>query len=138
MPCRTCQRLFLWLTPWLIFGCHAVQPVISGTDLPHIPRVTLSSSEVTESQGGVPTSGRFEFTGPVYDALERLRWISRDYVEDGWTPAPPEGSQARATQIFTKPFKNKPLKRVVTITALASQTDGTVVVELHSEAVASD
>ena len=138
MPHRTCQRLFLLLTPLFFLACSIHEPGISGTDLPAIPRVTLDSSDVTGSQGGVPTSGRFEFTGPVYDALERLRWISRAYVEAGWTPESAEGSQAKATQVFTKPLKNKPLKRVVTITALASQTDGSVLVELHSEALASE
>lgn len=134
----TCLSHFLVLLIFISVGCSTASPKISGTDLPVIPRVTLSSSQVTSSQGGVSTAGRFVFTGPVYDALERLRWISRSYVAAGWIPEPPEGSQSKATQVFSQPLKKTQLKRVVTITAVASRSEGSVVVELHSEALASE
>ena len=138
MPRITCLRLLLLLPFLLVGSCGTAPKRISGTDLPTIPRVTLSSSEVTASKSSIATDGMFVFTGPVYDALERLRWISRAYVEGGWTPERPEGTPSKATQVFSKAARKLDLKRSVTITAVASRTTGTVEVELHSEPLASE
>jgi hypothetical protein len=115
--CRTtCLSLFLFVLPMLLAGCGSPQKRISGTDLPTIPRVTMTS----------------------YDALERLRWISRPYVEAGWTPEKSTGSPSEATQVFSKPLPELKLKRSVKITAIASQTAGSVLVHLYSEPLPSE
>ena len=134
----TCLRLLLILPCLHLCSCGTAPKRISGTDLPIIPRVTLSSSQVTASKSSIATDGMFVFTGPVYDALERLRWISRAYVEAGWTPQRSKGTPSKATQVFSKPAKTLDLKRSVTITAVASRTTGSVEVELHSEPLAPE
>jgi hypothetical protein len=137
--CRTtCLSLFLFVLPMLLAGCGSPQKRISGTDLPTIPRVTMTSSEIKSSTEGVATDGKFVFTGQVYDALERLRWISRPYVEAGWTPEKSTGSPSEATQVFSKPLPELKLKRSVKITAIASQTAGSVLVHLYSEPLPSE
>ena len=136
----TCLRLFLLLalSCFVCFvGCDTPRQLISGTDLPHIPSVTLTSSEVTKSRDRIPTEGTFVFAGGVYDALERLRWISRAYVDAGWVPEPPEGSPGQASQIFSKSSSKLELKRSVKITATASRETGSVVVKLYSESIDS-
>ena len=131
-------RLLLIFSCLHVASCGTAPERISGTDLPTIPRVTLSSSLVTASKSSIATDGTFMFTGPVYDALERLRGISRAYVEAGWTPQRPEGTPSKATQVFSKPARKLELKRSVTITAVASRTTGSVEVQLHSEPLASE
>lgn len=134
----TCVRLILLFSCLHVVSCGTAPERILGTDLPTIPRVTLTSSQVTASKLSIATDGMFVFTGPVYDALERLRWISRAYVEAGWTPERSEGTPSKATQVFSKPAGKLDLKRSVTITAIASQTTGSVEVKLHSEPLASE
>ncbi len=130
--------LFLLSLSLLQIGCGSTQKRISGTDLPTMPRVSLTSSEVTDSKGGVATAGKFVFAGPVYDALERLRWISRAYVDAGWTPERPEGTPSKASQIFTKPAPKLNLTRSVRITTTASRATGSILAELYSEPTASE
>ena len=135
---KTCLSLFLLMAPLLLVACDSGPKRISGTDLPTMPRVTISSSSIEDTRNGVATKGTFVFAGPVYDALERLRWISRTYVAAGWAPERPEGTPSEASQVFSKPFPKASLKRSVKITTIASRTMGSVTVDLYSEPLAAE
>ena len=135
---KTCLSLFLLMASLLWVACDSGPKRITGTDLPTMPRVTLSSSDIEDSRNGVAIKGTFVFTGPLYDALERLRWISRSYVSAGWTPEPPAGTPSEASQVFSKPLTKSNLKRSVKITTKASRTMGSVTVDLYSEPSAAE
>lgn len=104
-------------------GCQSTEHRISGTDIPKIPELTLVHSE-TEGERSRVRSAEFRFDGPVFDALERIRWTSTGFEKDGWTLDSITGNAAEAEAIFSMPWHEPGMRRVADLHVIASQVRG--------------
>ena len=128
--------LSLWLTAVLVAlgGCDSQSHWIGGTDVPKVVGLQLTYSKVEKIKRRI-SFGEFTFNGPIYDALERVRWTARSFEKDGWTVESISGSPDTATGIFTQPWSVPDMKRLAKLQIVASKTNGSAVLSITIEKV---
>ena len=113
-------------------GCtnHAKQ--VAGTDIPVIPQLQHTGTNVESGTRREITDGSASFQGPVYDALERARWSEANFEHLGWTFEKISGTPTQATAIFVKPVKDSDVQRVATLDVTADRRDGTATIHFST------
>jgi hypothetical protein len=108
--------------------------LIDGTDIPRVPELTLSSAQVQHERNKV-SSAEFTFTGPIFDALERIRWASRGFDKDGWTKVSISGNSSEANAVFSMSWYTPGMERMANLHVVASDTHGTATILVSIEKV---
>lgn len=133
--------MFPLLAAVLVFmtACASTAHRVSGTDVPRVPETEVKSNSLVFS-GGRAESGKVEFTGTIYDALERARWTARGFAIDGWTEVSLGGSAAEAKALFTSAWRQPGTERVATLRVIAAQLHGsaTITIEVKKISEVSD
>ena len=132
----TARTLVLLALVLVLNGCGGAEHRILGTDIPLVPGTALQSNDFKSSRGRVE-SGEVEFTGSIFDALERARWTGRGFEKDGWTQESLTGTPEQATAVFTQPLRGSDTERVATLDVVASQVRGVARITISERPIAS-
>ena len=127
-PCWIPRAVFL-----LLFASNPHRQV-PGTDIPKVPQLELSKIQTTEGSKSQMIKGEVLFEGPIYDALERIRWSTENFEHSGWTLESITGTPEKATGIFYKNPKDDTAKmqRIATLSVTANRRKGTALVEFST------
>ena len=129
--------LSLWLLGLLIAvgACQTSDHRIAGTNIPGVHGLELTSSSNVKQSGRHIAFGEFVFKGPIYDALERVRWSARGFELDGWKAVSISGRPDAATGVFTQPWPVPDMERLAKLQIVASKTEGSATLSVTLEKV---
>ena len=113
-------------------GCQSRDHLILGTDIPRIPELDLASTQAERERNKV-SDAEFIFTGPIFDALERVRWTTRGFKKDGWKRVSIGGNASEANGVFTQPWHAPGMLRMAKLHVVASQVRGTATITVSIE-----
>ena len=139
-PCWIPRSVFLLLLAFVSTGCTNPHRQVPGTDIPKVPQLELSKIQTTEGSKSQMTKGEVLFVGPIYDALERIRWSTENFEHSGWTLESITGTPEKATGIFYKNSKDDTAKmqRIATLSVTANRRKGTALVEFSTRPQPAD
>ncbi|MAJ47535.1 MAG: hypothetical protein CBC35_09835 [Planctomycetes bacterium TMED75] len=131
---RIPRTVFLVLLASLSAGCGNPHRQVPGTDIPKVPQLELTKIEATEGSKSRMIRGKVIFEGPIFDALERIRWSTGNFEHSGWTLESITGTPQKGTGIFFKDSKqdSASIERVATLVVTANRRKGTAVLEFSS------
>ncbi len=118
-------------------GCTNSSKQVAGTDIPVIPQLQHTGTNVVSGSRSSITDGSASFQGPVYDALERARWSEANFEHLGWTFEKISGTPRQATAILVKPVKGSDVQRVATLDVTADRRDGTATIHFSTRTAGS-
>ncbi|MEC8559720.1 MAG: hypothetical protein VXY94_06550 [Planctomycetota bacterium] len=113
-------------------GCTNSKKQVAGTDIPVIPQLQHTGTQVVSGSRRAITDGSASFQGPVYDALERARWSEANFEHLGWTFEKISGTPRQATAVFVKPVKDSDVQRVATLDVTADRRDGVATIHFST------
>ena len=119
----------------LCAGCVNQHKQVSGTDIPKIPQLRHTGTNVNSGSARTLTDGSADFEGPIYDALERARWSEGNFEHMGWTLEKVSGTPRNATAIFYKPVKGAAVERIATLDITADRRDGKATIHFSTRPI---
>ena len=119
-------------------ACESASHRITGTDIPGVHGLKLVSSYDVRQSGRHIAFGVFQFEGPIYDALERVRWSARGFRRDEWKTESISGNPNSASGIFTQAWKSPERHRVARLEVTADRVHGVAELTVTLEKVTGE
>ena len=129
--------LLLIIAVALMVACESDQHRLQGTDIPRVPETTVESNTL-ELHGRRAISGTVRFVGPIYDALERVRWTARGFDLDGWKEVSLTGTPAEANALFVSEWHEPGTERVAKLHIVASHVRGQAILTIEVKPAPED